>query len=97
MLAVPTVTGLVESRKWVGSLLVSVRVSLEGGAAPKLSEPPCTRLLPMMGLLMLMAGAVTVVTICTGTLVGVKYPVGVARFRLVVPAVAGTKLMAWVK
>ena len=35
MLALPTVEGLVESRKWAGSLLVRVSFSLEGGAAAK--------------------------------------------------------------
>jgi len=65
--------GLAESRSCVGSLLVMVRVSLEGGAAPKRIPYPITMLFPKIEvpptcpfwLAMLMAGAVTVVTSCT--------------------------------
>ena len=96
MLALPTVVGLVESRKCVGSLLVRVRVSLEGGAAPNATLPLLRRLLPTMKVplltLMLIVGAVTVAAICTAWFDGVKQPVGIAKFKLVVPAVAGTKL-----
>ena len=72
MLAVPTFVQSAVSRKCVGSLLVSVIVSLEGGAAAKLTLPPTIRLLPTMGALTLIAGAATVATICTGILAGVK-------------------------
>jgi len=72
ILAVPTVVGLVESRKCVGSLLARVNVSLEGGAAPKLKLPFWTKLLPMTGPPTLSVGAVTVATVCTGMFAGVK-------------------------
>src|SRR5271163_3799539 len=99
MLAVPTFVGSAVSRKCVGSPLVNVSVGfagVEGGAAPRLMLPCATTLLPTMGAFKLIAGAVTVVTICSATFDGVKYPVGVARFKLVVPAVPGTKLVACV-
>src|SRR5882672_10182604 len=96
MVALPTVVGLVESRKCVGSPLVTVSVALEGGAAPKLTLPLLRRLLPTMKLppltLMLIGGAVTVAGMCTGWFAGVKTPVGMAKLKLVVPAAPGTKL-----
>src|SRR5713101_7286838 len=101
MLAVPTVGGLVESRKCVESLVVRVSVPLEGGGAASAMAPLLRRLFPRIKLplltLMLMAGSVTVAAICTGWFAGVKMPAGIAKFKLVVPAVAGTKLIACVK
>ncbi len=74
MLALPTFVWSAVSRKCVGSLLVRVSVGLagvEGGAAPKLMPPGMIALFPAIVLIIFMGGAVTVVTICTGTSAGV--------------------------
>src|SRR6266576_1014998 len=93
MLEVPTIVELVVSKKCVGSVLVMVIVSLEGGTAGIDTLPCSIMLLPIIGALTLISGAVTVATICT-LVDGVVYPLGGAKFKLVVPAVTGWKLIA---
>src|SRR3981189_2851816 len=57
MLAVPTIVGSVVSRKCVGSLLVIVIISLDGGATGIDTLPLTIMLLPAIGPLTLIAGA----------------------------------------
>src|SRR5258708_11095046 len=92
MLAVPTAVGLVESKKWVGSLLVRVNISLEGGAAPKPRLPFCTKLLPTTGLAKLRSEDHTAELQSPDHLACRLLLENEARFKLVVPAVVGLKL-----
>src|SRR5687768_16015037 len=73
-------------------LLVTVTVTGLGGAAPRKIDTPSCRSRPMVVLLIVMFGAVSVATIdCK--LLGVWKPTGGVRLIVVVPDVAGSKAM----
>src|SRR5579872_3509464 len=77
-----------------GELLVTVSVSLPGGAAPRLTDSPSTcRFCPrFVETLMLKFGAFTVAAMeLDPAPVGVVKPVGVAISRLAVPEATGWK------
>src|SRR2546425_13005411 len=81
MLEEPAPAVVVDSRTFVGSLLVIVTIVFPAGAgAPREPDTPSTRSFPTVTLLMLMAGAVTVAVICWLVL-GVEKPAGVPTDR----------------
>ena len=70
-------------------LLVTVTVTGLGGVAPRKIDTPSCRSRPMVALLIVMFGAVTVAVI-DWRLPGVWKPAGVVTLIVVVPAVAGS-------
>src|SRR3989442_4504969 len=82
MLEAPTPAAVVDSRTFVGSLLVIVTIVFPAGAgAPREPDTPSTRSFPTVTLLIVMAGAVTVAVICW-LLLGVEKPADLQSTQL---------------